>query len=131
MIRSRTWPMVATTLLAIALAAGCDRPATVPTEAGVDNTALADLIRGLKLRDAAARSRCAITIGRMGPAAKEAVRALTAALKDRDAGVRAASAYSLGQIGPEAKSALTALESLKGQPATREVATKAIEKIGG
>ena len=41
-------------------------------------------------------------LGHMGPAAKEAVPALTAALKTRDVRVRTAAAKALGNIGPDA-----------------------------
>jgi len=70
-----------------------------------------------------------MTLGGMGPDAKDAVPALVAALKDRDPSVRAAAAYALGQIGPDARSALKDLEALTRQGAVRDVASKAIKQI--
>jgi HEAT repeat protein len=127
--RNHSFP-AAIALVCAGVVGGCDQPATVPPEATVGAEALPGYLRGLTSRDPAARARSAQAIGRMGAAAKEAVPGLMTALKDRDVSVRAAAAYSLGQIGPEARSALPELESLKRQSPLREVAAKAIEKIG-
>lgn len=129
MFRPHNRHLAAITLLHASLLIGCDRPGGVPSDAGVNATALPELIRGLKLRDPATRARSAVAIGRIGPDAKEAVPALVVTLKDPDLGVRAAAAYTLGQIGPDAKSALPDLEPLTRQASLREVAAKAIKQI--
>jgi HEAT repeat protein len=103
---------------------------TAPGAAEANVAAIPSLIRSLKMRDPAARSRAAIALGKMGPEAKEAVPALAAALKDRDVSVKAAAAHALGKIGPDAKGALDELQKLAKQPALREVATEAVKQIG-
>ena len=84
-------PRTAVSLLALVLSAGCGGEAGLPAGAMEPNIeALPSLVQSLKHRDPAARTRAAVSIGRMGPIAKEAVPALTATLKDRDVSVRAA-----------------------------------------
>ena len=53
----------------------------------------------------------ASALGRIGPAAKGAVPALSTALKDKDEQVQEWAAYALGEIGPAAKQAIPALEA--------------------
>ncbi len=57
------------------------------------------------------RRIAAFALGKIGPAAKEAVPALIAALKDEDKDVRVYAASALGHIGPAAKEAVPALEA--------------------
>jgi HEAT repeat protein len=113
-------------ILTLALA-GCGAP---PAAEGVSPEAVPRLAAGLKSKDPEARCRAAISLSRMGPAAKEAVPALAAALKDREPSVRAAAAQALGAVGPDAASARPALEALAKQAATRQVAAEALERIG-
>ena len=82
---------------------------------------VARLITDLKNRDAMVRRVAVVTLGGIGPRAKEAIPALIAALKDDDPGVRQTAAGALGGIGPEAKEAIPALISaLKdGDPGVR------------
>ncbi len=60
------------------------------------------------------RSNAATAIGRMGPAAAQAVPDLAAALGDADTEVQANAAWALAQMGKEAKSAVPALEKALG-----------------
>ena len=132
MIRRLGPTMTTMALLFACLTVGCARQGGVPPGEGaeIDVTVLPELIQGLKLRDPTAQVRSAVTIGRIGPAARDAVPALIEALKDRDLSVRAAAAYSLGQIGPDARQALPGLKSLKTPASLREIAANAIQRIG-
>jgi HEAT repeat protein len=67
------------------------------------------LIAALTAEDKHTRRRAALVLGRISPAAKEAVPALIAALKDEDEGVRCCAADALGHLGPVAKEAVPAL----------------------
>ena len=60
------------------------------------------LMEALKDKDAEVRKNAAVSLGRIGPKAKNAVPALAAALKDGDNDARGASALALGRIGKEA-----------------------------
>src|SRR5262249_28926565 len=77
----------------------------------------------------------ALSLGRIGKAARIAVPDLVATLKDKHPGTRAAAAEALGRIGPDAKEALPVLiETLKdksGDPLTRSFAALALAQIGG
>ena len=78
------------------------------------------------------RRYAASALGRIGPAAKEAVPVLVLALKnDKDKLVREYAAYALGGIGPAAKEAVTALtDALTDEDANVHDAAKyALEKI--
>jgi hypothetical protein len=121
---------MAIALLCACMPIGCGRPGALPAEAKVSGTAVPELIRGLESPDPTARARCAASIGRIGPDARDAVAALTTTLKDPDPSVQAAAAYSLGQIGPDARAALPELEPLSrtGGP-LGEVAAQAIAQI--
>ncbi|HVK16173.1 MAG TPA: HEAT repeat domain-containing protein [Fimbriiglobus sp.] len=67
-------------------------------------TAIPDLLEEMKKKEKPLRWRAAIALGRIGPAAKDAVPALVAALKeDEESMVRSAAASSLGQLGATAK----------------------------
>ena len=68
----------------------------------------------------------------MGPAAKDAVPALTKALEHEDAVVRRTAANALAKIGPSAKDAVPALtKALEDEDANvRRAAAKALAKIG-
>lgn len=124
--------IAAVALVWSATIAGCGRATGVSSTAGghASAEAVAELVRGLSLPDPAARARAAEAIGRIGPGAKAAVPALTKALQDRDLSVRAAAAYTLGEIGPDARGAIPNLERLTRPSTLRDVATRAIEKIG-
>ena len=56
-------------------------------------------------KDPSVRREVAVTLGRFGKLAKQAVPALTEALADKDDGVKAAAAEALGRVGPEARAA--------------------------
>ena len=92
---------------------------------------VARLITGLKNRDAMVRRVAVVTLGGIGPEAKEAIPALIAALKDDDPWVRRTAAGALGGIGPEAKEAIPALiAALKdGDPGVRRTAAEALGAI--
>jgi HEAT repeat protein len=127
--RSKAAPILAAAAVALApTLAGCG--GGPPAAEGVAPEAASRLAVGLKSKDPGVRCQAAISLSRMGPAAREAVPALAAALKDREPSVRAAAAQALGAVGPDAASARPALEALAKQATTRQVATEALEKIG-
>ena len=70
-------------------------------------------------------------LGHIGPAAKDAVPALTALLRDKDWGARFAAARALGGIGPPASNAVPALTQLlkDKDEDVRKAAAEALEKI--
>ncbi len=63
---------------------------------------VAKLIEALKDQDTGVRSSAAYALGKIGPAAKDAVPALIEALKHQDSRVRLGAASALGGIGPAA-----------------------------
>ena len=89
------------------------------------------LIQQMRSPDKDVRRSVAEALGKIGPAAKEAVPALIEALKDPDIDVRRSVAEALGEIGPEAKGVVPALiEALKDQEAgVRSSVRMALEKI--
>lgn len=65
-------------------------------------------------KDPAVRREVAVTLGRFGKLARQAVPALTEALKDPDLAVKSACVEALGRVGPDAHTAAPAiLEALK------------------
>jgi len=94
-------------------------------------TAVPDLTRALKDRDAAVRTRAAVLLGKMGPAARAAVPGLIEAIKDRSDLVRVEAVEALGKIGQEARAAVPPLtETLKDKAySVRQAAMVAIRKI--
>ena len=70
---------------------------------------LPDLIRALRSRAAADRTRAAKDLGRLGWLAREALPALVRVLEDEDGKVREAAAHAIGQMGPEALPALSGM----------------------
>lgn len=66
--------------------------------------------------DCRVRWAAADALGKIGPAAAEAVPALTAALTDADWDVRRAAADALGRIGPEAAEVVPALTAAPPMP---------------
>ena len=74
--------------------------------------------------------RAATALGKMGPAAKDAVKRLALMLKDVDPVLKKAAIESLGQIGPDAKPAAARLrEIVRTEPALAETAQEALERI--
>ncbi len=71
------------------------------------------LIEALKDDDGYVRSRAAIALGHIGPAAEAAAPALIAALKDDDRFVRSSAASALGRIGPAAEAVPALIEALR------------------
>ncbi|HJZ59714.1 MAG TPA: HEAT repeat domain-containing protein, partial [Gemmataceae bacterium] len=91
-----------------------------------DLPALTAMLKGPAGKAAAARA-----IGRLGPAAKEAVPRLSDLLEDRDSGARVAAAEALGQIGaPAATPAIPKLQAALKDPLVEPTARKALEKLG-
>ncbi len=81
----------------------------------VDDAAvvLSDLTTAVRVeKEASVRREVAVTLGRFGKLAKQAVPALTDALGDKDDGVKAAAAEALGRVGPEARTAVPELLKL-------------------
>ncbi|MGE0710024.1 MAG: HEAT repeat domain-containing protein [Planctomycetota bacterium] len=94
-----------------------------------------------------ARQAAAEALGKLGPAAKDAVPSLAAALRDRfkpnpalpyqeqrqaqHDDLRRACAVALGLIGPDAKEATDSLEAAEGESSLAEAAKQALEKIRG
>jgi HEAT repeat protein len=66
--------------------------------------AVTELIAALKDQDAYVRGVAALSLGSIGPEAKEAAPALLAALKDGDSGVRRSAANALRKIQAVGKS---------------------------
>jgi hypothetical protein len=93
---------------------------------------LPELVKMLRDKDAMVRVGAAYDLGRIGPAAKDAVPALVEALTDKDAVVRAIAAEGLGRIGPAAKDAVRALiEALEDEEVfVRNRAAYALGEIG-
>lgn len=78
--------------------------------AGLGGKAIPRLIKALEIEQT--RARAAAILERMGPAAKEAVPALTAALGDNNPETRSEVLLALGAIGPEAAPAAPAIAEL-------------------
>jgi hypothetical protein len=79
------------------------------------------------------RYRAAVELGQLGPAAEDAVPALTAALKDPEFFVRYAAARALGQIGTRSPKALAALKAATKdeEQIVREAAAETYERLVG
>jgi HEAT repeat protein len=74
--------------------------------------------------------RAAQALGKMGPAAKEAVIKLTVLLKEQNPARKKAIIETLGEIGPDASHALARLREIaRTEPAFAELALAAIERI--
>src|SRR5205085_4604058 len=76
------------------------------------------------------RQAAATALGQIGPAAREAVPALTPLLRDPDGDVRSAAFQALGRIGPAAAAAVPALVEALADPARRGPAAEALAAIG-
>ena len=93
--------------------------ATVIGQQKVDDAAvvLADLTAALRVeKEPTVRHEVAVTLGRFGKLARQAVPALTEALADKDDGVKAATAEALGRVGPESRPAAAELLKLAKSP---------------
>ena len=92
------------------------------------------LIRELQDSDSDIRSIAAVTLGEIGPEAKDAIPALIQLLQDQDAEgfARANAALALGQIGERAEDAMSVLiQALRDQDKyVRRDAAGALEEIG-
>jgi HEAT repeat protein len=83
------------------------------------------------LKEPVGREAAARALGRLGPAAKEAVPRLTDLLDDRDSRVRIAAAEALGMIGaPAALPAVPKLREVMRDPLVESTARRALEKLG-
>jgi HEAT repeat protein len=76
------------------------------------------------------RDRAAEALGKIGPAAKDAVPALSRALNDPDKAVGTRAAEALGRIGPAAKAAVPALLTAFKDDKRRAVGDRAAEALG-
>jgi HEAT repeat protein len=90
------------------------------------------LLITLKSEKAAERAGSARTLGEIGPAARDAVAALSAALKDGDKDVRRSAAQALGDIGPASASGAGALTAALKDPDwhVRRAAAYALGRLG-
>jgi len=90
------------------------------------------LIRELQDTDSDIRSIAAVTLGEIGPEAKDAVPALIQLLQDQDAEgfVRGNAARALGEIGSGAVDAVPALKQALQDREVRGDAARALGKIG-
>lgn len=94
------------------------------------------LVRLLRDPGDSTREAAATCLGRLGPAAKDAVPQLARLLDDREWSVRAAAATALGEVGmPAASPAVEKLKKLAGDgrendPQAGPAAQKALEKLG-
>jgi HEAT repeat protein len=76
------------------------------------------------------RLRAAVALGKMGPAAKEAVPKLSNMLKESDPALKRAALEALGQIGSAATFALPRLrEMIRTEPAFAEQAQQVLDRI--
>src|SRR5689334_13937652 len=94
---------------------------------------LPQLVERLKSPDWAERLHAALSLGKMGRAAKSAVPALIEALKDDDRLVRKAAVRALGDIGPDAREAVPALSEIllnDEEASVRRRAAVALGQIG-
>lgn len=84
------------------------------------------------VKDERTRLGALVVLGRMGPAARDAVPEVLHALKDREPRVRHAAIICLGEIGPAAKDAVPAIEGALADPhpAVRRAAGIALKNIG-
>jgi TolB-like protein/class 3 adenylate cyclase/Flp pilus assembly protein TadD len=100
--------------------------AGVPLDVTAESLAVA-----LQQEDVQVRRRAAMTLGRFGPNAAEAVPVLIDALGDENNVVREQAVKSLARIGPAAEAAIPALTALKEPPSLKFQAEMALKKIAG
>lgn len=83
------------------------------------------------LKDRGVRTVTVVTLGNMGPAARESVPDLVRCLGDESWWTRTMASASLGKIGPEARAAVPALSALlrDPRPGVRWEAAEALKKI--
>ena len=93
--------------------------------------ATSDLARALDDPIPGVRWAAAEALGSIGPAAESAVPQLIEALKDEFLYVRIFAAGALGSIGPKAQTAREALRAAANDPALRNEAEWALNRIGG
>ena len=88
--------------------------------------------RGLKSKAPRIRTRGALGLAQIGPAARQALPALLQAARDEDLRVRASAAQALGSMGSAATEAVPALEDLLKDPSfpVRMYAVRALSQIG-
>ena len=87
------------------------------------------LLKSTKTKD---REEAALTLGELGPKAKDAVPSLILALKDNSRKLNMQVVDALARIGPDAKSAIPALKNLSNQTKskrTRQMILQAIQDI--
>ncbi len=115
--------IVSLVLLAVFLLPGCGESES--------ERELTEYVEKLTDQNASVRRKAAIALGRIGPAAKEAVPALITALKDENKYVRRVAAEALGRIGRAAKQAVAALTkaSEDEDKDVREAAEEALKQI--
>ena len=77
-----------------------------------------------------AKEASAAALGRIGPAAKEAVPRLIELLEDRSGEVRSAAAEALGRIGPAAAAAVPKLRERLTDPMAATAARRALDALG-
>ncbi|NUQ61942.1 MAG: HEAT repeat domain-containing protein [Pirellulales bacterium] len=109
-------PEIARPILAKAMDAADPKTldAMMDALAGLGEKAIPRLVKALEIEQT--RARAAAILGRMGPAAKEAVPALTAALCDKNCETRSEVLMALGAIGPDAAAAVPSIDKLLKDP---------------
>ena len=123
-------------LLFVSLAESCSAQGQPQDEKQKDTAyqgkTVSQWIEVLKDKDVRVRNAAAFVLGQIGPAAKDAVPALSEALKDKEGYVRRAAVSALGRIGPAAKDAVPALMvALKHKNRrVRSYAANALGQIG-
>jgi HEAT repeat protein len=95
------------------------------------NARLQKLIRRLRSRKDVKRIHAGLLLGKMGPAAKEAVPTLLDLLRDANARDRRLAAWTLGYIGAGAAEAIPALlvAVRDADEGVRKMAREALDKI--
>jgi len=123
-------PMAAVSLALSLLAAGCGEP-RAPFQAG--GRQVKDWVGDLKSPRATVRRQAVLKLGNVGDADPAAAEALAGALRDTDALVRhdaVLAVLKLGKPGDSTVAALDAMAKTDTDPKVRDVAGKALTRLG-
>jgi HEAT repeat protein len=101
-------------------------------DAGKATGLLSAFERGLQSKEPRIRTRGALGLAQIGPAARQAIPTLLHAARDEDLRVRASAAQALGSMGSAATEAVPTLEDLLNDPSlpVRMYTVRALSQIG-